>query len=749
MMLQSNFRRISTRSGALASPNTMFVALESQLYAALVDTIDSEIDDIGELYVAERLSGYNDESWEATLSRMPADIVAIARTDSAEGRRRLGIIELDLIDFLLNCRTNRVLFLSGGVGVGKTTFIRYVLKKMRSEATSLQCFAPIILNGLAFPTSSPSHRDLAIELARAIVRDTPQVAEVNESFGALLKENAGTDEAAQARTRELEAADVVSLVRAVRAALPTQLQPVLVFDNLDHIDVDAVCDIAVLARSVHINTGATVVMALRRGMLQAVREHVTGRGGFTPFRIDVLPPDLRAVIRARMRKVFRDYDASQAGSAKAFPIRVDDPERSLNSLSDKLLRPSAQEKFMRGICANNVRRSLSAFAYFCRYRDLDYEALFDLTPPEAHVRPSYWEEHFLDGLMIGDRQYFVDGGGPITNVLFFESSGKADYLILYYCLALLNWSSRSIKANRLVNWLSLFGYEPDFSLAAIRHLRTRALISAHNTEGEVELNSQIELSDSGLYYLQQLLTDPQYVRNVVYDVPLQHESWTERVSENYLTQLESVCELVDFVHRRDRENVARACAEGAELELCGAIQQTGLLTRTLLTAAIELADGGIKAKRGTIGDRALELKFRLQAIEGLLSQDEKRVSEALKARGYLPATGVLTKLHADRFGKLRMTVPSSLAPALRNTVSIELDYPGADANDRLVLLWQALNDETPHQELAQLNRVGQSGTFRAQFAVGDVTTSKPFPQSQVTVFAATRPVLVYRTSDDA
>ena len=750
-MAQGNVRRISRRF-ATTAPNPLFVALESQLYAALVNTPDITARGICDLYITERLSGYSETNRRTLLERMPGDIQALAESRSA-GQPKLGPTELDLLDFVLNCKSNRLLFVIGRVGAGKTTFLQYVLQTIARELESLKRYTLVYLNALAFPTNSPSNRDLLNELHRAVARSDPTLLDKGDV--------PETDAGPQAEPPlsegllDSEAHEFVGLVQRLADRLMPGSEPVVVFDNLDHLDVDAVAMITVLARALHISTSVSVIVALRPGMFHAQLEHASGRSGFLPFYITITPPDLRPVIRARLRSALRDYNPVHTEMSGGFRLSISDPEKSVNSICDKLLKPKSQEAFMEGICGNNVRKALAAFAYFCRYRNLDFRLLFALDSDIGYADGGgatihgHWDEHFLDGLMIGDRQYYADGqGSPITNVLIFEDEGQSDHLILYVALGLLNASGQYVKALRLLNWLVSLGYERTFAFSAIRHLWARSLVSALNGESKVEFDTHLRISAVGTYYIHQLISSPQYLKNVVYDVPLRHALWSEAVRDKYVPQLGSVCELVELVSTSEHARLASDRLTALPVEISGALYGSGLLSRRLVGAALALAESGERARSSTTTQRqAAECKERLLVVEARIQEDEKIIESLFRSQRLLPEGERASRVIEGRLGSyaLRMTIPTPLAPALQNRVTIELDAPEAEQMESLVCLWQSVEDENLYQELIELRRRRNGETFQAEFPVTDVREAGPFPQSKLTVFAATRPVLVYKT----
>jgi Cdc6-like AAA superfamily ATPase len=253
-MSQGAVRRISERSSA-RKPNPMFAALENELHAVLIDR-----QPIPDYYVCKRLSSYPRASRCALIERMPDDIRALIASDS-DFQQYVDTSELDLIDFLLNYKNNRVLSILGAVGIGKTTFIHYVLNDLRKRCPSLRHFVPIIMNCLRIGTSEPTYQDFIYEISNATRESLIDQSNIGltdfNPLQALL-----TDSALE-HTGGASSAHFVDFVSALKSACGKQVQPIIVFDNVDQLSPESVIRVGELGRAVHLKTGLCIVTALR------------------------------------------------------------------------------------------------------------------------------------------------------------------------------------------------------------------------------------------------------------------------------------------------------------------------------------------------------------------------------------------------------------------------------------------------------------------------------------------------------
>jgi Cdc6-like AAA superfamily ATPase len=226
-MASGALRQISEYASG-RSPNPLFAALENHIHGVLIDSTEPSTNRIPDYYVCRRLSSYSTATRNAFLARIPPDIAALV-AENSEFQDHIDIHELDLIDFLLSYRNNRVLSIVGTVGVGKTTFIRYVLNDLRKACSSLQPFLPVIMNCLAIGTYRPSLQDLVYEISRSVRNllsdESARKALHIEQIDKLLADYAIIDTAIQSP------AQFVEFTSRLKRACRSGFEPVIVFDK--------------------------------------------------------------------------------------------------------------------------------------------------------------------------------------------------------------------------------------------------------------------------------------------------------------------------------------------------------------------------------------------------------------------------------------------------------------------------------------------------------------------------------------
>ena len=741
-MVAGPARRISTRSN-VRNPNAMFTALSTELHSVLLEGAVPPASDLSEYYVSHRLSTYSIHESTELLKHMPKDVRSLITNESNECSQ-LGSLEMDLIDFLLHYKNNRVVSIVGTVGVGKSTFVRYVFGNIRKLCPSLHKYFPVIINCLYIGTKNPLLQDLLYDACRAI-RETlatmpnPDAIDVQQMHQVLADHRLSA-------TSNVSSAYFIEFMHKIKDICDEACEPVVVFDNLDHLSPTSVPEVIELARAIHLSTGLAILTTMRPATHAIQSELSAGKGAFYSFLIAVNPPDIRAVIKKRLQLAFEKTKSRRTKLGTDLNLEIVDPQRSINSLCEKVLNPRTQQVYIRDICNNNVRRALLAFENFLRYRDLKLGLLFDVKIQASEVLHGTWFDHLIDGLMIGDYDTFIDGKGPISNILCFDGGGDSDYLILYQALCIVGWSGRPfVKLRALGDWLEKFGYKWLLSRTAIEHLLRQGLLYSPEAENDIGRARNIRLSNSGLYYLEFLVENPQFLYNSIYDVPLPHGKWEEGEPDSFAVRIHSIWELIENVYARERLQLETMVENLEHIGALGAVDHAGFLAGRLCKAALRLTKDAQHARSETTRGVAREYDERFQRILRDVVSSEVTLRKELARMKLIPNKSIPVETIEglmSRTNTIRLVVPSQLAPAKHNSVAIEVDMEGIEEAHPVVALWQATVGSTNYGEIVELTRSAEKSIYRGNFCVSDVTQISNFPESSVTLFCATDPISI-------
>jgi len=273
--------------------NPLWTALET-IYDNAIDSAPLPRHDPNILhdYVRERRIG--DRPSSELLSRLPVEFSRIG----------LGVLEADVLDFVLNYSQNRVLALLGTRGVGKSTLLHFV--------------------ETAVAVAMPERPHLFVKLDGLQLNNRPTA----ENFAELLHDElvvllrtapAVFHEGMQAAIETLEAPGSMSGDTAFRRAARDLADHVpdgdpkrtcILFDNLDQLHGESV-DIAMqLARQTFTASRLGTIVALRPGSLRRISSS-NRAAAFIEYKAEVTPPRLPEMLDRFSRRLAVEAEAHE------------------------------------------------------------------------------------------------------------------------------------------------------------------------------------------------------------------------------------------------------------------------------------------------------------------------------------------------------------------------------------------------------------------------------------------------------
>ena len=248
---EGTLRQISKLSALLGKKsNPFWQKFGNRLSSSLLISTANSRAIVDEFYVTERLG--QTDSDELTNLR------SVLRGQMGDLVDSLGVLELDLIDFLLNVPDYRVLALIGFRGVGKSTLVQYVCLKLRKLAPALRHFVPIHIDLLAF-------RKRDAEAARGLER---RLVELAKQALLSLEPDGNLDEQLRHDLHWLRDQqspsfdDLDALVDALKVQMPAY-EPLLIFDNTDQLHPETLARILDEAQSLWITHKVATILASR------------------------------------------------------------------------------------------------------------------------------------------------------------------------------------------------------------------------------------------------------------------------------------------------------------------------------------------------------------------------------------------------------------------------------------------------------------------------------------------------------
>lgn len=549
-------------------------------------------DSLRTLYTTRRLSGYSQQamvSIKESLVQYASDLPPHV----------YGYTEADIIVWLFSDVTHLLLYLVGSRGVGKTSLIHYLFRGVWQTSGQLKELCPIIVD-LRQHGRSPSEVSILYSLVNAVDKflendrlcvskwETPNF---NVSFGLKLSEEYLLDPEAARLQLDVYAGQLNAAVKAVNRQL------VIVFDNCDQASPAAITLILSLARSLTLNHRIRVIIPMRPFTERSQIERECNLGGFFAYSVSVMPPDILALLTQRVTKYAPEFESHKGKTRlelapdRSFEFGYGESVPIIQAFIEYFVKVDIQHLVVMKLCNNDMRRALIAIRSFLRSRTLPAESFLPLihtdTSGRGHMRLRRF--HLLKGIMVDDRIHYRDDLPQESAVILdiFDLGPEVevyDYLIQLRILSLLAHRPQGLLKSHLIRLLRVLGRKSDICKFTLHRLLRRGLISSPEHD-EIESNTEFfRITETGNFYLEDLVKDPEYLFQVVYDIPLLHKTWNLGTRDEFEPTVGSLFELLECLIKQEKIELdllkktrsAIACSLIPQLECVSSVVYAGI-----------------------------------------------------------------------------------------------------------------------------------------------------------------------------
>lgn len=523
------FRRRSARETDLKILSTVFIQ-DIEGDAQVSDEFLREC-----YYESGTLSQYSLVSKEILRNRYSAlpDLLGV----EAEGvRSKKGLAPSLKHDLVAGAVSSKPIVLLGDVGVGKTMFIKHLL---RVEA------AQELKNSLVFYVDFGRQPALQTELQEHIV-DTV-IEQLDADHGIDLFENnfvravynpelnrfrrgiygslAEIDATAYA-SRELEHLSelIVNKARHLERSLKhldatARRKSVLVLDNIDQRSTDFQNEIFIIAQSLSSSLGATVFVSLRpatfydskrRGVLAA----------YQPRAFLVAPPRVSEVIAKRLafaRKKLVDHDLEMSGLS----VSTEDLLVYLDALELGFTRDKVLIELLENLSGGNVRLALEFLSAFIGSGYVDTARVLEVAADgHNYVIPVH---EFLRSILFGENDYYDPSSSRIVNLFDIIIGDEREHFLLPLLLGYVHATGNPRLNEGYVKAELIFevAQKWDFLPEQIQWQLNRAV--AHKlleTAPGQESSGPFRITNVGAYMHKEMITQFSYLDAMVVDTPI-------------------------------------------------------------------------------------------------------------------------------------------------------------------------------------------------------------------------------------
>ena len=487
----------------------------------------------------------------------------------------------DAITQALTVQGGQLYLLLGGIGSGKTTFIKRYQRTVGKPALDGRAFwfhldfleAPVdpagmevfvwrgVLDQLRTRYDNPTTVNL--ESRRNIKKAFKDNIEAIRQTG-LNRPGLGGEQYEAALSPYLERwqADVTDYVpRLLRVARNDRRIPIVLFvDNVDQLSPASQSQVFLLAQRVTRTIGSITVLALREESYYTANLQKT-LTAYTSRKFHIASPRFRKMISTRIKfaldileKSIGPTDYVMRGGIAIDRVAVADFLKIVESSIFERNRNIA--RFIEALCFGNMRLALDMFSLFLTSGVTDVDKMLNIYRRSGVYFVAFHE--FVKSIMLGERRYYKDQASFVMNVLDCGAERNASHftsLRLMRALSQRRGESTSegqgyVEVAELVSTSEdLFDNRED-ALRALNRLLARQLVEANTRSTDsIAGASHVRISSAGWYYANFLVNSFSYLDLILQDTPLNARAIEEK--------LRGFVHQVDNLNDREDEKLAR------------------------------------------------------------------------------------------------------------------------------------------------------------------------------------------------
>lgn len=516
--------------------------------------------------------------------------------------------------------------ITGGVGSGKTTFLRRFEKVFAASFVQHWC---VWLHIDFLPLGDVTDATLEQELNRhafqsirdLLERDYPDVW---PGDGAKLRE-VFAKQIADARLTVLHGVEpeserwvglVNELVHSLFTDTPTLVEAILrnyaakgrrvviVMDNTDQLGEEFQAAVFLLSQRLAKSCNALTIVSLREEkFFAAYRRNVFDAYGDHRFHIG--SPNLEDVLRRRLDYALQKFLADAAPKAKTKAAKRDVEE--VEAVIKAFIRSATKRnqniiRLLSCLSNGDMRYALGMFREFVSSGNTDIEKIINIVNTDGGYSVPFHE--FAKSAILGARRYYRNNLSHVINVFLKSAAPGASHLTGIRILARLSNAAAVQSAHGegfvdvgqlLGEFRQSFGRAEDF-IARGDELVARGLLESEPPRvRRVQHADALRISASGLYYFKYLIRSFAYVDLMFVDTPVADRELATRLAGlaqspkgDFAARFERVEAFLDFMSQEEQAELHPALVDGPYAE-------------PLMWSIIEQVDseiGLIKSKRG-------------------------------------------------------------------------------------------------------------------------------------------------------
>jgi len=451
--------------------------------------------------------------------------------------------------------SRRPVVLLGDVGVGKTTFIRHLVRiDARAELERSFVFyidfgsRPALRRDLenyvaeAFVQQLLDHQDIDIyadEFVRAVYN-----GELNRLgkgiYGRLQASDPGRylEEELNMLSR-LTGQTETHLRRSLEHLRGSQQRNAVVFfDNIDQRDVEFQDAVYLIAQSLGETWNVTTFVSLRPETFNASRRSGS-LNAYHPRVFTISPPHIDQVIKRRLQFAMQAIDSGRF-SLGAEGITLDSSllKDYIEVVIHSLNRNDSLCECIDNVSRGNVRKALDLLTSFIGSGHVDTRKILGFwRESHSYIIPLH---EFLRAVIYGDYEHYDSNSSPIANAFDISSTNSREHFALPILLNFLERNAQHgavelgyVLLNRVFEFMQSISFTvEEIDLAIARSVNASLIESSVGAASDRPAGAErLRLTQSGAYLLHRLMRQFVYYDAVVVDTPITSDDYRSRIGD--------------------------------------------------------------------------------------------------------------------------------------------------------------------------------------------------------------------------
>lgn len=475
-------------------------------------------------------------------------------------------------------RKGELYLLLGGIGAGKTTFLRRYERILAREFLESSTFtfhmdflqAPLKTEQMEeyvwetiINTLRAQYDDLGLEkrkFIKSIFKDKIKLLE-NTALRGKQKHTEAYEQALSKYLLEWQEHLSEYVPKLLRYSCAVHKRTVVLFiDNVDQLDPEYQAQIFLLAQRITRLTGSVTIIALREESYYTPSIQKTFTA-YTSHKFHIASPQFRKMVGSRIEYAIQALESQNTGIESTilagYTYDAADICEFLRIVQASVLSWNKSiSRFIECICFGNMRSALQMFTTFLVSGATDVDKMLLIYRRDGAYNVAFHE--FLKSVMLQDRSYYKEDQSPILNIFNCTSERHSSHFTAMRVLALLlehrgesNPEGRGyMELSRIVGFFSdVFDNIKDLTITLDRLISGQIIEANTRSTTTVAGSSHIRITAAGWYYLSRLSHTFAYLDLVLQDTPINDE----RVEKSLRQTVYDVNNLSDH----EREKVER------------------------------------------------------------------------------------------------------------------------------------------------------------------------------------------------